>query len=110
MDYDLAFGLLAHGVACFGTAAFWFLHSRRYWFSATGQNRTIPVFGLVAGAIGFAVPVVYFLFYADPAGFGIALLLVTAVTIATEIRAGSGEPVAPLDGFVGEHIGITDHQ
>ncbi len=94
VDYDLSLGVLAHSAACFGTAAFWYLHARRYWLSTTGQDRTIPVFGLIAGAIGFAVPAVYFLLYANPAGFYIALLLVSLVTIVTEFRDRFGEPVA----------------
>ena len=94
VDYDLTLGVLAHGVACFGTAAFWYVHARRYRVSATGQNGTIPVFGLIAGAMGFVVPVVYFLLYANPAGFFIALLLVALVTIVTEFRGRFGEPAA----------------
>jgi len=94
VDYDLSLGLLAHSVACFGTAAFWYLHSRRYWVSTKGQDRTIPVIGLFAGAIGIAVPTVFFLLYANPVGFLVALLLVSLVTIMTEYRDRFGEPVA----------------
>lgn len=99
VDYGLVPGLLAHGVACVGTAAFWFLHARRYWASARDRSRALPVFGLIAGTLGFAVPVVFFLLYANPAGYGVALLLASLVTIATEFRARSLEPVAPRSGY-----------
>jgi len=93
VDYDLSLGLLAHSVACFGTAAFWYLHARRYRVSTTGQEQTIPVFGLFAGAIGIAIPTVFFLLYANPAGFLIVLLVVSLVTIMTEYRGRLDEPV-----------------
>ena len=99
VEYGLVLGLLAHGIACVGTAAFWFLHARRYWASARDGSRAVPVFGLIAGTLGFAVPVVFFLLYANPAGYGVALLLASLVTIATELRARSLEPVAPRSGY-----------
>ncbi len=97
VNYDLAGGLIGHGVACFGTTVCWFLHARQYRASAAGSSRTIPVFGLVAGAIGFAAAVVYFLLYADPAGFSIALVLVCAITVAAELRGHSAELATSSD-------------
>ena len=86
IPYGLPLGIIAHCLGCFGTAAFWYIHLRRYWSFAVRKPGVLPVLGLIIGAIAFGVPLAYFLLKADPAGFWLALLLVVVIMAVIEPR------------------------
>ena len=86
LPYGLPLGLIAHALGCFGTVVFWYLRLRRHWSFVVQKPGSLPVLGLVVGAIAFGIPLAYFLLKADPVGFLPALAVVTMIMAIIEFK------------------------